>query len=29
VSGQVTLNGSENLSTGAFTETITGKLCVG
>ena len=29
VSGQVMLNGSENLSTGAFTETITGKLCVG
>jgi hypothetical protein len=29
VSGQVTLNGDENLSTGAFTETITGRLCVG
>lgn len=29
VSGQVMLNGSENLSTGAFMETITGKLCVG
>jgi hypothetical protein len=29
VSGHVTLNGNENLSTGAFTETITGRLCVG
>jgi hypothetical protein len=28
VSGQVTINGTE-LSTGGFTETITGKLCVG
>jgi len=25
----VTLNGTENLSTGAFTETITGRLCLG
>lgn len=29
VSGQVTLNGTENLTTGAFTETITGRLCLG
>jgi hypothetical protein len=29
VGGQVTLSGSENLTTGAFTETITGKLCIG
>jgi hypothetical protein len=29
VGGQVTLNGTENLSTGAFTETITGRLCLG
>jgi hypothetical protein len=29
VGGTVTLNGTENLSTGAFTETISGRLCVG
>jgi hypothetical protein len=29
VGGTVTLHGTENLSTGAFTETITGRLCVG
>jgi hypothetical protein len=29
VSGQVTLNGTENLSTLTFMETITGRLCLG
>ncbi len=29
VTGQVTINGLESLSTGAFTETITGRLCAG
>ncbi|MEP6852061.1 MAG: hypothetical protein ABJA87_05315 [bacterium] len=28
VSGALTFRGTENLSTGAFTETITGRLCV-
>lgn len=29
VTGQVTLSGIESLTTGGFTETITGVLCVG
>jgi hypothetical protein len=29
VSGTVTLDGNENLTSGAFTETITGRLCAG
>jgi hypothetical protein len=29
VKGNVTLIGTENLATGAFTETITGRLCAG
>ena len=29
VTGRVTIHGLENLSTGSFTETITGRLCTG
>jgi hypothetical protein len=29
VSGQLTFAGTENLTTGAFTETVTGRLCAG
>ena len=29
VTGRVTIDGLENLSTGSFTETIAGRLCVG
>jgi hypothetical protein len=29
VTGQVTLDGQENLASGTFTETITGRLCAG